>query len=117
MARRLLLDHVMIEGLPQGPVTLDYGETMEAILRAAPPGQGLSLDEVIRCSSALERILEAKRQHAADITMTDEQWKVLVEKLQQFRFPFADAAIVCFGRMIREAPEVGVEQLVARAAH
>lgn len=111
MARKLILETVIIEGLPQGPMTLDYGETMEAIIRSSA-GQGVTLDEVMRATSALEAVVEARRKRATEIVLTDDQWKILVEKTNIFRFPFVDSAIAEFGRLIREAPEVGVETRV-----
>jgi hypothetical protein len=51
---------------------------------------------------------------SGEVTLTDEQWRTLREKLDRFQFRFADQVIVDFGMMIRNAPEIGTEQQAER---
>jgi hypothetical protein len=75
-------------------------------LLTGPPG-GLSFDEVVRSVEALKPIEEALEAGAEEVTLTEEQWRTLKCKLDQFQFALADQAIVDFGMMIRNAPEIG----------
>jgi hypothetical protein len=108
MARRLELRTVTageLNGAAQ-PVNLNYGEMMQQILQFGAP-QGLTLDEVIKAVKAREPIDKAIAEGAEEVTLTDEQWSILVEKLGQFRFGFAHKLIAEFGEHIRNAPEIG----------
>jgi hypothetical protein len=86
----------------------DYGQTMEMILRSARPNQGLTFEEVEKCSAALTPLLEAREAKAGEVLFADDQWRTLCEKLGTFAFPFADPEMVIFGRLIKDAPEVGL---------
>jgi hypothetical protein len=111
MARKLELKTIAVANgsLPNGgdqSAVFSYGAMIKALLRTGPPG-GLSFDEVVRSVEALKPIEEAIAAEAAEVTLTEEQWRTLRGKLDQFQFALADQAIVDFGLMIRNAPEIG----------
>jgi hypothetical protein len=109
MARRLPLKTVPLSVRINGeaPPILDYGGMMASILRVGPPGQGLSFDEVCKAVEALGPIIRAVEAGAEEVTLSEGQWQTLREKLNGFQFAMADPAIVEFGMMIRDAPEIG----------
>jgi hypothetical protein len=116
MARKLALRVVPLGEGPFGeggrsnggvaPALFSYGEVMMAMLRVGAGGRGLLFDEVVRAVEALAPIEQAIAEGAEEVTLSDEQWKTLRDKLAEFQFGLADQAIVTFGRMIREAPEI-----------
>ena len=105
MARRLSLRVVKTNGAGE-PADFSYSEMMRTLLRNRPSDRGLSLDEVIRCVDAIKPIDEAVQQKAEEVTLTEEQWKTLRDKLEGFGFVVADQVIVDFGLMIRQAEEI-----------
>jgi hypothetical protein len=109
MARRLPLKTVPLSFRMNGeaPPILDYGGMMASILRVGPPGQGLNFDEVCRAVEALGPITQAIEAGADSVTLSEEQWRTLRDKLPMFQFAVADPVIVEFGMMIRNAPEIG----------
>jgi hypothetical protein len=115
MARRLPLRVVKMPNGAGEPLEFSYAEMMRTLLRNRASERGLSLDEVIRCVDAIKPIDEAVRQKADEVTLSDEQWRTLREKLDAFAFAVADQAIVDFGLMIRHAPEIGTEQVTVAA--
>jgi hypothetical protein len=109
MARRLPLKTVPLSSGINGeaPPILDYGGMMASMLRVSQQGQGLSFDEVCRAVEALGPITQAIEARAEEVTLSDEQWRTLRDKLAIFQFAVADPVIVEFGMMIRNAPEIG----------
>jgi hypothetical protein len=109
MARKLALRTVPLS-LPVANGTavplFSYADTMLNMLRMGTGGQGLSFDEGCRAVEALGPIQRALEEHAEDVTVSDAQWVTLRERLDKFPFAFADPAIVEFGMMIRNAPEI-----------
>jgi hypothetical protein len=108
MARRLPL--LIVKGcLPNGGGPLldfDYGDMFEALLRHAPQGKGLNLDEVIRCVAAIGTLDAARKARAEEVKFPEEEWRTLREKLDGFTFAFADKVIADFGLAIRQAEEI-----------
>jgi hypothetical protein len=88
---------------------LDYGRMIDTILRRAPPQTGLTLDEVTKAMEALAPVTAALRGAEDHVVLTDDQWATLCAKLSEFPFGLASESIVEFGRMIRNAPEIGTE--------
>lgn len=82
-----------------------WGEVLQEVLRLAPPG-GLALDVVIRSVEAMRPITEALEAQADTVTLTEEQWRTLCQRLDQYPFAVADPAIVEFGLAVRNAPEI-----------
>jgi hypothetical protein len=113
MARKLDLRTAATE-LANGGQQLAYGELMLAILRTPAPGRGVTLDEMIRLLAVVEPIEQAIGRAQPAVTLTDEQWAVLRQKLDEFQFAFVDKEICRFGEAIRAAPEIGVEALPPR---
>jgi hypothetical protein len=110
MARKLLLRTVRIGANGVESSAFVYGEMMEALLRQKPPGHGgLTLDEVLRSLDAIKPIRVAMEASAEEVVLTEDDWKLLVERLNVFSFVVADEAIAEFGLMIRNAPEMGTE--------
>jgi hypothetical protein len=101
MARKIELK--IING--PGP-NFNYGEIMEQILRYAPPGKGLTLDEVISACAALSPLEAARKAKAKSVTFTEPQWSTLKEKLATFPFAVAAEEVAAFGLAIRDAPEI-----------
>ena len=97
-----------------GGQKLVYGELMLAILRAPAPGRGVTLDEMISVLAVAEPIERAMVGGQGAVTLSDEQWAVLRQKLDEFQFAFVDREVCRFGRHIREATEMGVEALPPR---
>jgi hypothetical protein len=108
MARKIeLRTGVLIANGPNGaPVTFAWGEMMSTVLRHAPPGQGVVLDQVLRATKALEPITRAIEDQADCVTLTEEQWRTLCQHLETFPFAVADPAIAEFGLAVRDAPEI-----------
>ncbi|HEY1430754.1 MAG TPA: hypothetical protein VGF39_03880 [Stellaceae bacterium] len=107
MARKIeLRTGVLTAKGPNGaPVTFAWGETMSDVLRRAP-GEGVALDQILRVMKALEPVTRAIEDKADCVTLTEEQWRTLCERLEVFRFGIADPAIAEFGLAIRNAPEI-----------
>jgi hypothetical protein len=104
MARKIeLRTGVLLANGANGPATFKWGETMANVLRYAPPQQGLVLDQVIRSMEALAPIAKAIEDQADAVTLTEEQWRTLRERIDVYPFPFADPAIAEFGLAIRNA--------------
>jgi hypothetical protein len=106
MARRLALRVIKTPNGSGEPLDFSYADMMRTLLRNRPSDRGLSLDEVIRCVDAIKPIDEAVQQKAEEVTLTEEQWKTLRDKLEGFGFVVADQVIVDFGLMIRQAEEI-----------
>jgi hypothetical protein len=79
---------------------------MMVILRQAPRG-GVTLDDMVKSVDALKPIQLAAEARADHVVLTDVQWRTLVDKLAVFPFAVADPALVEFGLMVRNAPEIG----------
>jgi hypothetical protein len=87
------------------PMTFNWGETMSNVLRQAPP-QGLVLDQILRSMEALAPIAKAIEEKAEAVTLTEQQYRTLKERLDAYPFAIADPAIAEFGLAIRNAPEI-----------
>jgi hypothetical protein len=114
MARRIELKSVAANGAggPNGgdpSASFSYGAMIQALLRYGPPG-GLNFEDVVRSVAALAPVEQAIAEAASEVTLSDEQWRTLKTKLEQFPFAVADQVIVDFGMMIRNAPEIGTGQ-------
>jgi hypothetical protein len=107
MARKIeLRTGVLIGNGPNGaPMTFPWGEMMRNVLRQAPQG-GVNLDLVLRSVEAMKPITKAIEEEAESVTLTEEQWRTLRERLDQYPFGIADPAIAEFGLAIRNAPEI-----------
>jgi hypothetical protein len=111
MARKLELKTIAVangsltNGADQSAV-FSYPVMLRELLRRAPPG-GLSYDDVVRSVEALRAIDAAIEAGAKEVTLTEEQWRTVRDKLNVFAFGIADPVIVDFGLMIRNAPEIG----------
>jgi hypothetical protein len=109
MARKIeLRTGVLIASGPNGaPVTLTFawGEMMVEVLRRAPE-RGVVLDQILRAMNALEPVTRAIEDKADCVTLTEEQWRTLRERLEVFPFKVADPAIAEFGLAVRNAPEI-----------
>lgn len=86
--------------------TFRYGDMMKAILTFGPPQKGLVLDEVIKAVDAVKPLDQAIKDNAEYVVFSEEQWRTLKEKLDQFPFAIADQAIAEFGLEIRNAKEI-----------
>jgi hypothetical protein len=109
MARKLELKTVSLDGAAANgaaPQRFGYGECLISMLRYSP-NAGMSFDEVVRSVEALAPIQKALNDGAAEVTLSDEQWRTVRQKLDSFQFGLADQAVVDFGLMIRNAPEIG----------
>jgi hypothetical protein len=106
VARKLELRSVDLTDVAGNPQTFDYGTMMMLILRQAPRG-GLTLDDMVKSVDALKPIQAAVEAGADHVVLSDEQWRALLDKLAVFPFALADRALVEFGLMIRNAPEIG----------
>jgi hypothetical protein len=108
MARKIELRTGLLiaNGANGAPVTFEWGEMMSNVLRHAPPGQGLVLDQIVRSVEALKPISQAIEEQADSVTLTEEQWRTLRERLDSFPFGVADPAIAEFGLAVRNAPEI-----------
>jgi len=111
VARQLDLKTVMLDNPLTGTQTqLVYGEILTQVLRlSSGAGQGLTLDEVEKVMDALAPIKEAMEANSDKVTLNETQYKTLLDKLNLFQFAFAADEIVNFGRMVRNAPEIGTE--------
>ena len=107
MARRLELKKLATDEA-NGGRDLDFGELMLLILRAAPPGRGVTLDEMTAALDVIGPIEAALAEGADTVTLSDGQWKTLRAKLDVFPFNFVDRAVAEFGRHVRDAPEIGL---------
>jgi len=107
MARRLELRRVVLDQA-NGGGDLAYGELMLIILRTPPAGQGVGLDDMNAALAVIEPIEHAVAAGEAAVTLSDEQWAVLRQKLDLFRFAIVDREVARFGAMIREAGEIGL---------
>lgn len=110
MARKLPLETVTFDNPLSGqPARFDYGEVLIQILQLSSPGQGLTLDEVEQVMDAVAPIRKAIEMGEDSVTLTETQYRTLTERLARFQFSFATAEIAAFGRMVRDAPEIGTE--------
>src|SRR5215203_4081579 len=110
MARRLNLKDVTLVNPINGQTqTFSYSEMILAILRLAPQGRGMSYEEVESAMEAVNPVKKAIEDNEDHVTFTEEQYKTLNDKLNEFQFSVATEEIVDFGRMIRNAPEIGTE--------
>jgi hypothetical protein len=108
MARKIeLRTGVLIANGSNGsPVTFEWGEMMSNVLRHAPQGQGLVMDQILRSVEALKPVTKAIEDKADSVTLTEEQWRTLRERLDAFPFAVADPALAEFGLAVRNAPEI-----------
>jgi hypothetical protein len=108
MARRIELRTgvLLANGANGAPVTFSWGEMMQNVLRHAPPQQGLVLDQILRSVEAMGPITKAIDDQAESVTLTEEQYRTLKERLDNFPFAVADPAIAEFGLAVRNAPEI-----------
>jgi hypothetical protein len=105
MARKLQLKTVTLNSGLEGE--FGYAAHLVAILRFDQQTGGMSFDDIVKRTEALEPIQKAIDEKAAEVTLTDDQWRTVKEKLDRFQFRFADQVIVDFGLMIRNAEEIG----------
>jgi hypothetical protein len=107
MARKIELrtGRLLANGADGAPLTFAWGEMMQKVLRQAPP-DGLGLDLVLRSVEAMKPITKAVEDQAESVILTEEQWRTLRERLDQFPFGIADPAIAEFGLAVRNAPEI-----------
>lgn len=108
MARILDLKKVPTDQV-NGSRPLDFGDLMLVVLRTAPPGRGVNLDEVLSALEVIDPIEEAIAAGAEQVTLSETQWQTLRAKLDGFAFATVDRAVAQFGLMVRNAPELGVE--------
>jgi len=106
MARKIPLRTVQIANGFDRPVNFSYAETLTHILAFAQPGQGLTMDEVLRATDAMAPLKRAIDEGAEYVTFSEEQYKVLTEKLNIFPFAIATSEIADFGLAVRNAPEI-----------
>lgn len=108
MARKIPLRTARITAAANGSdnATFAYGDMMKTVLTFGSPQKGLTLDEVISATKALEPLNEAIAKRADFVTFSEEQWRTLRDKLEIFPFAIADPAIAEFGLSIRNAPEI-----------
>jgi hypothetical protein len=92
-----------------------YGELLLVILRQPPPNRGLTLDDVLQAVDAQAPIEHALKARAEEVTLSEAQYQTLLGKLATFPFGIADRTIADFGLMIRNAPELGTEEVAAAA--
>ena len=110
MARRLVLKDVAMTNPLNGQAQIfSYSEMMLAVLRLAPQGRGMSYEEVEKAMEAATPIKQAVDAGDDHVTLTEDQYKTLKDKLAEFQFSVATEEIVHFGQMIRSAPEIGME--------
>jgi hypothetical protein len=107
MARKIELrtTTMLVKNDAGGPVVLKWGEMMMTVLRTAPQG-GVNLDQMVRTVEAMRPITKALDEAADCVTLTDEQYRTLRERLDQHNFGISDPAIVEFGLAIRNASEI-----------
>lgn len=107
MARKIELKTVMIyTNGPDKPALFSYAEMLGAMLRFAPQGKGLMLDDVLKAVEALKPLEKAVADKADHVTFSEDQYQTLRTKLDEFQFAIADAAIAEFGLAIRNAKEI-----------
>lgn len=111
MARELKLLVADIENPLTGQMSqFSYGDIMMQVLRlGGSSGKGLTLDEIEQVMDAIGPIKKALESESDSVTLTETQYKTLKERLDQFQFAFASTEIMEFGRMIRNAPEIGTD--------
>jgi hypothetical protein len=107
MARKIELRTgcLFANGAGGPPVAFAWGEMMQNVLRRAPQG-GVNLNEILRSVEALGPITKAVDDKAESVTLTEEQWRTLRDRLEEFPFGVADPAIAEFGLAVRNAPEI-----------
>ena len=105
MARKLELKVVQLANGADAPLTFDYGRVMRQMLEYGGP-RGVVFDEVVRSLEAMRPIHDAISSGADSVTLTDEQWRTLVDRLATFPFALAHPVIIEFGRMIKDAQEI-----------
>jgi hypothetical protein len=115
MARRLVLRNISVAAPEGHQQEFRYGELLLVILRHAPPNRGLTLDDVLQAVDAQTPIEHAVKAGAEDVTLTETQYQILLGKLSTFPFGIADRTIAEFGLMVRNAPELGTEEVAAAA--
>lgn len=112
MARKLDLKMVMLTngmGSEEQRIPFSYGAVMLNALRFANPGEGLTMDKVLLAVDAQHPITKAIEDNAGSVTLSEEQYKTLVEKLERFPFAIATPEIAEFGLYVRNCPEIGRE--------
>jgi len=112
MARSIPLRRVSLDGINGSdgvPLTLEYGPMMIQVLTAPPaPGRGVTYDEMVKLLAAKAPIDQAMAAGADKVTLTEEQWKTLDGRLDNFQFVMPHEELAEFCRSIREASEVGL---------
>jgi hypothetical protein len=102
-----VLKTVTVNGINgTAPSSFNYAEMMQAILRNAPPGKGLLLDDVIKAVEAMKPLEAAVAAGEESVTFSEAQFQTLREKLNEFQFIVADPALAEFGLTIRNASEI-----------
>jgi hypothetical protein len=107
MARKIELRNGLVKvngGDTEAPFS--WAEMMQAILKFAPPNKGLVLDDVLKAVEAMKPLDQAMADHADHVTFSEDQYKTLTERLDQFPFGVADPAIAEFGLAVRNAKEI-----------
>lgn len=106
MARKIELKTVVINNLEH-----NYVDWLKMILTHIPGNQGIGIDEMARRIRVLEPIEKAKREELKELTLDDEAWKLICDKLTIFPFAIVDIKIVEFGEYLRNLPEMGMGQI------
>ena len=117
MARKLDMKVIMLaNGSDEGKIPFSYGAVMLNALRFANPNEGLTMDKVLLAVDAQGPITKAIENKATHVTLSEEQYKTLVEKLEKFPFAIAVPEIAEFGLHVRNCPETGLEEVKTQRA-
>ena len=109
MARRIPLKTVMVaNGSANGPVISPFvwGEMIQLILKTANQQKGMTFDEVLAAVDAMKPLDQAMEERAEFVTFSEQQYRVLRDKLEQFQFGLATPEVAEFGLAIRDAKEI-----------
>jgi hypothetical protein len=107
MARKIELKVVKLNNGNGEDLPFSYAAVLLNALRFANPNQGLTMDEVLKAVDAQSPITKAIESNAGSVTLSEEQWRTIVDKLDKFPFAIATQEIAEFGLAIRNAPEIG----------
>jgi hypothetical protein len=109
MARKIELKVIQLPDGNGRELPFSYAAVIVNALRFAHPQQGLVLDEVLRAVDAQGPVLKAIEDNAGQVTLSEEQYRTLLEKIDKFPFGVAAPEIAEFGLYIRNVAEIGRE--------
>lgn len=88
--------------------TFSYVSQLIEIVQSPIPGQGLSMDQVLRAGPILAKLKQQQEVEAREVIFEDAEFDIIMERMKTFRFGIVHPVVVQFINNIIDAPTVEV---------